>query len=145
MVDRVAYLQDNMASVNSSTVQDMVNKTVLYNIDMLEFFTEDGLPVDKNADAIIEYKLLMNSYGGIMTDGAADADAIVEAGKSLLTSEKARRAMQQMVDLSIVLVDLFCFMDVDLFGNCGSSVTQLMQHLMSKCIAAMFCVSNVFS
>ena len=110
----------------SDEVDKAVEETIAAEAKELEKVSRTGVDITRGNKGIRQYldEIVKHS---IYTD-----DEVLQNGKCLLKSQIARTGLQEMVDICIVVVDIFCFLDVDLFAGDSKGPTKAIQSLMSE-------------
>ena len=80
-----------------------------------------GVDVTHNSDGIVKFleKIAMCSY--------SDDEEVLESRKCLWKCPLACFGLQKMVDICIVIVDIICFCDLDLFSDGSDGPTKMME------------------
>lgn len=110
----------------SDEADKAVEETMAAEEKQLEKISRVGVDITYGNKGIEQYLEEIVKYS-FYTD-----DEVLQNGKRLLKSQIARMGLQQMVDICIAVVDIFSFLDVDVFAGDSKGPTKAMQSLMSE-------------
>lgn len=113
-------------TVSKKEIDDAVASTIAAQEKQMVKIAVAGIELTQKTDSIDQYleEIARCEY--------SDEEKGLKSAKGLWKSRVVRSGLQNMIDICIIIVDIFCFCDIDIFSGERIGATKTLQLLMSE-------------